>query len=156
MVERKKACVIYVPEDNIDPAPVIERLGREGFDVHPVAVSAAAAAAIKAGNNDDVSAEAKSCLADADVIVVLITQSAGASGGIGGILTAAQNQRSRIVGAWGGGTAIAPKAITDYGDALVRSDSDSFRDAVCGRRRIWEAPSGEKVRAPKKKHQKCQ
>ena len=137
MAERKKACVIHVKGDNCELTATVERLEQEGYDVHVLGVAKETASAMEAGGA--VPEEVQKCLGDADVVVILLSESVATSKGVGEVLIEAQNHPARVVAVWSdsGGGAVTPQIVRDYAQTLVHSDSASFPDALCGDNEVW-------------------
>ena len=85
----------------------------------------------------------------ASTVVVLVGPKTHSRPWVNWEIEQANRQGKRIVGVYlhGGTEANVPKALNDYGNALVKWNAKSISDAVEGRSNRFEAPSGD-LRTP--------
>lgn len=90
-------------------------------------------------------ADFEKCLADADVLVVLICPETQNNPATDTLISQASHDGKRVVGVWipTPKQSELPAAINKHADATITFDVDAIRDSICGGKPKWTTPEGD-------------
>ncbi|MCZ8408436.1 hypothetical protein SB816_04460 [Achromobacter sp. SIMBA_011] len=136
MATQRKACVVYTEGLKGAVPTVTEELQKKGFDVCLSAADLEIAEAAQAGHLENVNAEVKECIANAEICIFLIPQKAPES--ITGAAECARASGGKIIAVVEDVKSI-PQIFDELATALVCVGSPQLPEALGGEE-IWEAP----------------
>jgi hypothetical protein len=151
-MDRKLACVVYLSSYVGSLARVEARLLKLGYEVHSFEVSKDRADAIVAGDKASLPDALRDCLEQSELCVLLIDESAGSLGTIGGL---SSDLGCRVVTV-GKDLESLPIELDDIADGHLPDVDHQKADEVLGGERVRINVDGTELPLREPKRQKCQ
>lgn len=141
MIDRPKACIVYVPETAATVATVRAELETQGFTVCDAEAVGDLAGTLQ---EEQLPQPVVDCMKGAELCVFLLPENVADDGLIGLSAAMVGSAEIRTIGVYAGGRTSFPEALDERAESIIRVEGPNLPEAISGVP-IWEKPDGQRV-----------